>query len=187
MPSALEYQQRIETYNWEQLQNLWQAIQDGNTPNWEDGKALEYFILRAFELEKTDEQKVEVRYPYSVSNVEQIDGVIYIENIACIIECKDKTDPINFEPIAKLRSQLMRRPSSVIGSIFSRSEFTKSALTLLKTIQPQTILLWENAEIDYCLKNKAFRATLIKKYRAEVEYGGYGRYNVLFDTNGEDE
>jgi hypothetical protein len=183
MASAKEYENLIRAYDdWDKLKTFWQGIQDKSTPDWEAGKALEYFILRCFEKEGA-----EVRYPYSVSNVEQIDGVIYIENIACIIECKDKTVPLNFEPIAKLRSQLMRRPSAVIGSLFSRSEFTTSALSLLNSIQPQTILLWENAEIDYCLKSKAFCTTLIKKYRAEIEYGGYYRYSALGDTSGENE
>ncbi len=182
MASEDELKNKIQTYDWTELETLWKNIQKGNTLGWASGKALEYFILRAFELEKAV-----VRYPYSVSNVEQIDGVIYIENIACIIECKDTTDPLNFEPIAKLRSQLMRRPSFVIGSIFSRSGFTSPALSLLSSIQPQTLLLWENDEINYCLKNKTFCTTLIKKYRAEIEYGGYYRYNVLFDTSGEDE
>lgn len=182
MATESDYKGKIQCYDWEQLHNLWQDIRNDSTPDWAAGKALEYLILRAFELENA-----EVRYPYSVSNVEQIDGVIYIENIACIIECKDTTDSLNFEPIAKLRSQLMRRPSAVIGSLFSRSGFTAPALRLMGSIQPQTILLWENNEIDYCLKNKAFCITLIKKYHAEIEYGGYYRYNVSFDTIGEDE
>ncbi len=187
MASAEEYEKRIQAHDdWDKLTILWQDIQDNNTPDWADGKALEYFILRCFEKEGA-----EVRYPYSVSNVEQIDGIIYIENIACVIECKDETKekslPLNFEPIAKLRSQLMRRPSSVIGSIFSRRGFSIPAMSLLNTIQPQTILLWENSEIDYCLKNKMFCTVLLKKYRAEIEYGGYSRYNASFDTDGEDE
>ena len=86
MPSEEENKNKIQTYDWDELETLWQEIQNKNTPDWATGKALEYFILRAFELEKAV-----VRYPYSVSTVEQIDGVIYTENIACIIECKDKT------------------------------------------------------------------------------------------------
>ena len=181
MASEEELKNKIQSYDWPELEKLWKKIQEGTT-GWGSGKALEYFILRAFELEQAV-----VRYPYSVSNIEQIDGVIYIENIACIIECKDTSIPLNFEPIAKLRSQLMRRPSAVIGSIFSMSGITQPALKLLDTIQPQTILIWEKVEIDCCLKNKSFCTSLIKKYRAEIEYGGYVRYNVLFDTSGEDE
>lgn len=180
MPSEKDLKNRIQTYGWTELEILWQQIQEGNTPDWASGKALEYFILRAFELEKA-----EVRYPYSVGNVEQIDGVVYFENIACLIECKNCTDPINFEPIAKLRSQLMRRPVTTIGSIFSISGITQPALKLLDTIQPQTILIWEQAEIHYCLENKNFCASLIKKYRAEIEFGGSYRCNVSINTSGD--
>ncbi len=91
MTTELEYKTRIQSYNAAQLHELWQSIQKRNTTSdWEKGKALEYFVLRAFELENA-----EVRYPYSVpmndSNnpLEQIDGVVYVQSIACIIECKD--------------------------------------------------------------------------------------------------
>jgi len=191
--SELKNENRIKTYkDLEELKVLWQDIQNKNTPDWGAGKALEYFLLRAFELEEA-----EVSYPYRIpmttvspkeskDDLEQIDGVVYVNGMSCLIECKDEKKPLNFEPITKLRSQLMRRPSSVIGSIFSRSGFTAPALSLLKTIQPQTILLWEDKEIDYCLKNKAFCTTLITKYRFEVMYGGGYNYNVSFDTNGDD-
>jgi len=186
MTTELEYQKLIQCYDWDNLFTLWQDIQNENTPNWSNGKALEYLILRSFQLEQA-----EVRYPYSVpmknSNypVEQIDGVIYFDNIACLIECKDTTEAINFEPIAKLRSQLMRRPPTTIGSIFSMGGVTAPALMLLDSIQPQTILIWEKAEINYCLENKNFCTSLIKKYRAEIEFGGYYRCNVSIDTSGD--
>jgi hypothetical protein len=140
---------------------------------------LEYFILRAFELEGA-----EVRYPYSVPlnristqnsqrDMEQIDGVVYTQGIACLIECKDYKEAINFEPIAKLRSQLMRRPSSTIASIFSLSGFTEPALMLLNFIQPQTILAWEKDEITYCLEKRSFCNALVRKYYKAIELGTY--------------
>ncbi len=46
------------------------------------------------------------------------------------------TSSVNFEPIAKLRSQLMRRPSSAIASLFSMGGFTEPALSLLNFIYP---------------------------------------------------
>jgi hypothetical protein len=30
--------------------DLWKGIESGNTPGWESGKALEYLILRVFQL-----------------------------------------------------------------------------------------------------------------------------------------
>lgn len=47
MPSALEYEQRILTYDWEQLLTLWEAVESRDTPDWDAGKAFEYLVLRA--------------------------------------------------------------------------------------------------------------------------------------------
>jgi hypothetical protein len=181
--SELENECSIREYkNWEELKALWQDIQNDNTsPNWQSGKAFEYLIIRAFELEVSSKK---VRYPYGVSmnvispkendkDLEQIDGVVYVEGIACLIECKDYRKKIDFEPIAKLRNQLMRRPSGTIASIFSMEGFTEPAMMLLNFIYPQTILAWEADEIEYCLQNESFSEGLIEKYRKAVEEGKY--------------
>jgi hypothetical protein len=173
---GLEYQKKIAGYNWDSLLNLWKGIESSNTPGWEPGKALEYLILRAFQLEA-----VEVTWPYSVrvegEEIEQIDGVVYSDGLACLIECKDTSERVSIEPIAKLRNQLLRRPANAIGSVFSRSGFTEPALTLSQFITPQTVLLWSGEKIAYALKNQCFRQALIKKYRFCIE-SGITYYNI---------
>lgn len=176
MATEEEYQKRIEKWNWPELDALWSQIQQCDTPSWDPGKALEYLILKAFELEQS-----EVRWPYSVDlmgvkNVEQIDGAVYVEGIHCLVECKDYSKEkqklnIDFEPIAKLRSQLARRPSHTIGLLFSSGGFTKPAMTLANFTQPQTILLWNGGEIDYCLKKRCFVQPLKAKIRRCIEFG----------------
>jgi hypothetical protein len=165
-----EYEKKIAVYNWDNLLDLWKAIESGNTPGWESGKALEYLILRAFQLEGA-----EVTWPYSVrvdgEELEQIDGVVYSDGLACLIECKDTVERVSIEPIAKLRNQLLRRPATAIGSVFSRSGFTEPALTLAQFITPQTVLLWSGEEITYALENQCFRQALTKKYRFCIERG----------------
>jgi hypothetical protein len=184
MASEDELKNKIQTYDWDKLTVLWQQIQDDDTPEWKSGKALEYFILRAFELEGA-----EVRYPFSVptstlasynkgNDLEQIDGVVYVNGLACLVECKDYQKAINFEPIAKLRSQLMRRPSTTIASIFSIEGFTESASILLDFIYPQTILAWEKNQIDCCLREKFFCKALTKKYQRAIEFGTYNFFAV---------
>ncbi len=187
MSSDLEYQKVIKTYNWNDLDDLWAGILRRNTPNWDAGKALEYLILRAFEIDGA-----EVRWPYSVrirgEEIEQIDGAIYVSGMSCLTECKDynesdgKKKSINFEPIAKMRNQLMRRPSSTIGSIFCSGEFTEPALILANFISPQTILLWNGQEVTYCLKRHIFCKSLTTKYRKCVEFGAHD-----YDTSIEEE
>jgi hypothetical protein len=171
MTTNAEYKARISGYDWDNLITLWSEIEGGNTSGWDAGKALEYLVLRAFQLDGA-----EVTWPYSVPSdenlpVEQIDGVIYADGLACLIECKDTSDKANVEPIAKLRNQLLRRPGTTIASIFSRNGFTKSAITLSNFIAPQTILLWRGEEIKYSLQNNYIRRALIQKYRYCIENG----------------
>ncbi len=169
MTTDAEYQARITSYNWDDLIKLWSEIKAKNTSNfWDAGKALEYLVLRAFQLDGA-----EVAWPYIVKIqdkiVEQIDGVIYTDSLACLIEYKDTSDEVNIEPIAKLRNQLLRRPASAIGSVFSRSGFTEATVTLTGFISPQTILLWGGEEIEYSLTNKCICKFLVKKYRVCVQ------------------
>lgn len=176
MSTAEEYETRIRTYDWDRLIILWQAVIARDTPDWAAGKALEYIIMRAFQLDGAD-----VMYPYRVllagEEAEQIDGLVYTDGLACLIECKDLTNKVNIEPIAKMRNQLLRRPSPTIGAIFSRSGFTDPALILAQFNAPQTILLWDVDEIEYALRERYMRRGLIDKYRYCISHG-YPDYNI---------
>jgi hypothetical protein len=119
----------------------------------------------------------EVRYPFEVSLGdnnrvdEQIDGVVYADGLACLLECKDWQKPVDNEPIAKLRDQLSRRPSSAIGLCFSRLGFTDPALRLASRASGHTVLLWGGVEIEFALHRQLMRRALIAKYRFCVEFG----------------
>ena len=171
MVSDSEYQQRIGSYDWPGLLDLWQSVQRGDTPGWEPGRAFEYLVLRAFQLEGAD-----VRWPYTVSiggeQLEQIDGIIYSDCLACLLECKDQSEGVSIEPIAKLRNQLLRRPPATVGAVFSsRSEFTEAAVILVQFTAPQTIILWHRKEVDYALRHQRMRDVLARKYRFCIEHG----------------
>jgi hypothetical protein len=150
-----------------------------NTPGWEPGKAFEYLILRAFELETAV-----VQYPFQVTLqeelVEQIDGAIHVNGISAIVESKDFAGDtrVNVEPISKLRNQLQRRPASAIGMVFSRSGFTDPALVLAQYLSPQTVLLWEGAEIALALTRQRLVQAMVKKHRMAIEWG-QNVYNIL--------
>ena len=134
-------------------------------------------MLRAFALEGA-----EVRWPFRVAEegeeLEQIDGVVYIDGFACLIECKDIAAKVTVEPIAKLRNQLLRRPGATIGLLFSTSGFTEPAKMLARFVVPQTILLWKGSEVAYCLQTQSFRQRLLLKYRHCVEYANPS-YEIL--------
>ncbi len=76
MTTNAEYQSRIQSYGRPQLLTLWDHIQRNETSDWEPGRALEYLVIRAFELEGA-----EVAYPFAVQMggtiVEQIDGAVH--------------------------------------------------------------------------------------------------------------
>lgn len=160
---------RAQALGFAELRELWEAIQAGSAGDWPPGKALEHLVLRAFEIEGA-----EVTWPYPVSRdgetLEQIDGAVHVEGLHCLIESKDTDGAVNLEPIAKLRNQLLRRHSSVVGCVFSRSGFTQPASTLAQFVGPQLILLWTGPEISYVLEREAFIRALRRKYRVAIEH-----------------
>lgn len=173
---------KIRSYwDHQSLYKIWQSNCETTSSNsfWKKGKALEYIILRAFEIEGTF-----VKYPFEVSVnnkiVEQIDGAIFADGLSVLCECKDYDwEKINIEPIAKLRSQLQRRPNGTIGCVFSMTDYTTSMTILMSFINGQTILLWDKDEIEYCLRYQCFTKALREKYRHAVEYANYYfKYNI---------
>lgn len=161
---------RIRKLAWPDLNALWIAIQSGNTPGWRSGAAFEHLVLRAFELSGAD-----VVWPYSVQLggevAEQIDGAIHDDGLSCLVESKHLSVPVNVEPIAKLRNQLLRRPSHAMGLLFSASGFTTPAQYLAQFVSPQTILLWSPEEVTHLLTVGKFCDALRVKYRRCVERG----------------
>jgi hypothetical protein len=158
----------IRKFDYARLRRFWERNLSGRQSDWPPGKALEHVVLRAFEIEGA-----EVRWPYSVQlggeTVEQIDGAIHVVGLTCLVECKDLAAPVNVEPLAKLRNQLLRRPSGAIGVVISRQGFTDPARTLARFIAPQSILLWEGADFDFALSRGQFVRGLQTKYRRLVE------------------
>lgn len=170
MPSPLEYETRIRALGWNDLHALWDDIERRDTPGWAAGKAFEYLVLRAFELDGA-----QVRWPYSVQlfgeEVEEIDGVVYSAGLSCLVESKDLSENVAIGPIAKLRNQLLRRPAGTVGLMFSRTGFTDPARFLAHFALPQAILLWSGGEIEYALAQERMGEFLMMKYRTCVEDG----------------
>lgn len=168
---------RICQCGWHELERLWADIENCVPTEWFPGKAFEYLVLRAFQLEGA-----EVEWPYSVSMsdvtrsgtesvVEQIDGFVMLNGLACLVECKDHKDPLNIESIAKMRNLLLRRSAHAIGLVISRSGFTEPAMLLARFLSPQTILLWSGDEVGHALSNKSFRNGLAAKYKSYLTKG----------------
>lgn len=174
MATSAELESRIkQIVDWTGLRGLWSEILDEWTVDWEPGKALEYLVLRAFELDP-DEPAL-VRYPYEVSlfdeKVEQIDGAVHLPGLSCLVESKDWEKNVQFGPIAKMRSQLLRRPAGTIGLVFTRSTFTQPAIYLAHFTMPQAILLWSGVDIQVAMEEGRISQLLRYKYRICCETG----------------
>ncbi len=61
LTAAAKYEGMIKSLQWDGLRSLWHKIESRNTPEWDAGKAFEYMVLRAFELDGAD-----VKWPYRV-------------------------------------------------------------------------------------------------------------------------
>jgi hypothetical protein len=112
---ALEYKQRAQGLSWDALRRLWRRIKEGSTSDWDEGKAFEHLVIRAFEL-----SKLRVEYPFDVppggSIFEQIDGMVFLADTPFLVECKDR-ESVDVLAIAKLRHQLQRRPPATMGCV----------------------------------------------------------------------
>ncbi|HEX8441462.1 hypothetical protein [Archangium sp.] len=166
-----EYQRRVLALGHEELVALWSGFRVGITPaEWPPGVLLEYLLLRAFQLEGA-----EVTWPYRVYRksvlLEQIDGVLYFDGVSCLVECKDATRPVDAVAIVKLKSQLLRRPRTILGALFCSGEISESASTLMEMLPPPDVLLWEGAEIDLALRGQRLLEGMRKKLRHAVETG----------------
>jgi hypothetical protein len=173
MATPAELEARIKLLDWAGLRGLWAAIKAGNTPEWGEGEALEYLVIRAFELDTTEEAVV--RYPYEVSlfgeKVEEIDGVVHLPGLTCLVESKDLAKNVAIAPIVKMRSQLLRRPAGTIGLIFSKRAFTTPAVYLAHFMMPQAVLLWPASDIQIALDEERICEFLRQQYRVCCENG----------------
>jgi hypothetical protein len=167
---AADHAARIRMLDWEGLEDLWHRSARGPVSGWPPGRAFEYLILRAFELDGAA-----VRWPFEVMMggivVEQIDGAVYAGNLSCLVEAKDSSAFVDIAVLGKLRSQLARRPARTVGMVFSRSGFTNATVALAGYLAPQTVLLWTGAEVEECLTQARIAAMLLAKYRECVEEG----------------
>ena len=170
MPSHSDHVARIRAMGWYDLHALLARIRAGRTPGWPAGRAFEYLVLRAFELDGAT-----VRWPFTVSmadeTVEQIDGAVYAANLSCIVEAKDTTARVDVNALAKMWTQLARRPAATVGLVISRSGFTNAAITLAGYFAPQTVLLVAGWELERAMVPGGMTAMLVAKFRECVEEG----------------
>ncbi len=174
----------------ERLLELWnQCINDSYDKNfWNDGKLLEYIVLRGFELEKEGC----VTYPYGVTDpdikyggvLEQIDGAIHVDGLHALVECKDYSQAkIKVDPLTKMRNQLARRHGAMFGMFFTITDLTTPALIQVKFMAPQIIIIWTKEDIEHCIKYGRFIECMRAKYKMAVEHCNYKFDFYMYDAD----
>ena len=165
----INYREKAQKLTWKSLPPLWQRIKDGETPGWDDGKAFEHLIVRAFEL-----SDLRVEYPFDVppggKRIEQIDGMVFLGQILFLLECKD-TETVNIAVIAKMSNQLSRQPPATMGCVFTTGGYTEQAGMLADFAVPHRIILWAAEDIEEALAARDFSKTLVKKYEDLCKFG----------------
>ncbi|MBY0232582.1 MAG: hypothetical protein K2W96_25155 [Gemmataceae bacterium] len=173
MALPAELATRIRELDWVGLAALWGEIRSGKPVGWEEGEALEYLVIRAFELDP--DEMAALRYPYEVElfgqKVEEIDGAVHLPGLSCIVESKDWGSNVPIGPIAKMRNQLLRRPAGTVGLLFAKQEFTEPAICLAYFAMPQAILLWSGSDLDVVLRERRICRFLRRKHRSCCEDG----------------
>jgi hypothetical protein len=154
-----------------QLVTMLKALRNGDPVlGWPPGRALEYVVLRGFEIEGA-----EVKWPYQVMQddhvIEQIDGFVYCDGLYCLVESKDYSEAIDIGPITKLRHQLARRPSNSLGIVFARSGFTDPMKLQMRMLVPLNVLLWEIDELETAIRKQHMRTALQLKFKQAVQFG----------------
>lgn len=169
MGKASDYQSKAKKMEWPHLADLWDQIGKGQTDGWPPGKALEYLVIRGYQL-----SGLEAEYPYDVrtetGTMEQIDGLVYWENIPFLVECKDQ-DHVDATPLYKLHAQINRRPPMAMGCIFVSGNFTDPAVLLADYLVPRRIILWTKDDITTAVASQSFVELLEKKYKDLCMYG----------------
>lgn len=150
-----------------ELLDLWgQLLIPLQPEGWAPGKAMEYLLLRAFELEGA-----EVVWPYT-GEWDQVDGAVYSGELLALVETKDWNRPVDAIALAQMKLRLEHRPpgQGVVGLIFGKRGFTEAAEREVQFNPARNILLWEEREISVALRH-GMRAGLHTKWRHARERG----------------
>lgn len=171
--TAKDLQQAAERWSHHDLLHVWQQIKMGSPiPGFQVGKAFEYLVIRAFQLEKADVRwPFQVTYPQKFGTMEQIDGVVYLSQRAFLIESKDLSEPAAIESVAKLRFRLESRPPSTMGLLFSVRDFSLPTEVFTQFASPLNVLLWGSSDLDIALSSQSMIEGLRQKLEYAIEYG----------------
>jgi hypothetical protein len=160
----------LEARAWsrEELVRMWERIRAREPiDGWQAGKAFEYVVVQAFQLEKARVRwPYQVTYPQRFGAMEQVDGMVYLGERAFLLESKDLSEPAAIESVARLRLRLESRPPGTMGVLFSVRDFTLPTEVFTQFATPLNVLLWGSEDLDTALGN----GTMVAGLRAKLDY-----------------
>lgn len=171
--SAADMEREAKAWSRDDLLRAWERIK-ARKPiyGWQPGKAFEYFVVRAFDIEG-----LRVKWPYEVTYrqklgiVEQNDGFIYLGERPFLIESKDLSEALAVESVAKLRFRLESRPPGTMSVLFNSTKFSLATEVLAHFAVPLNVVLWRGQDFDYALPTASMVTGLQAKLDAATELG----------------
>jgi len=129
-------------------------------------------VIRAFEIEGCLVRwPFAVTYPQKFGTLEQLDGIVYFEGRAFLVESKDLSEPASIEAVAKLRFRLEGRPPGTMAILFSVTNFTLPTEVFTQFASPLNVLLWGREDLDHALSVGTMKEGLRKKLEYAIEFG----------------
>lgn len=176
--------------DWEDLESIWLGLM-GNADDLEStspifrehkitardaGYVFQTWVVESLRLSNGDvELPFQVRTADETNVREEIDGVLYDDGKAYLLESKFVRNPLNFEPIARLHLMAERRPPTTIGLIFAPFGFTAPAVESAQELRPLRVLLLDRPDIELALRKHDMLTVVRVKYRDAVKYGRTGK------------
>lgn len=171
--SALDLENEAAEWSRDDLAVLWERIKaEQEIDGWAPGKAFEYLVARAFQLEDfTVRWPFIVTYPQRFGAMEQLDGIVYLGERAFLAESKNVAEPAAIEAVAKLRFRLEGRPPGLMGILFSTNDFSLQNEVFAQFASPVNLLLWSRSDLDYALSAGSMREGLQRKLAYAIGWG----------------
>lgn len=168
-----DMEREAKAWSREDLLRIWESVKAGErVSGWPPGKAFEYVVVRAFDLEGA---KViwpfEVTYPQKFGTMEQVDGVVYLGERAFLLESKDLSEPAAATELARLRMRLESRAPGTMGVLFSTQNFTLPVEVFAQFAAPLNVLLWGRNDLNVALMDGSMVTGLRAKLARATESG----------------
>jgi len=166
-------EREAKAWSRDDLLRMWARIKTGErSAGWPAGRDFEYLVVRAFDLEGVRViWPFEVTYPQKFGTMEQVDGVVYLDGRAFLVESKNLSEPIAVQELARLRMRLESRPPGTMGVLFSTQNFSLPTEVFAQFARPLNVLLWGRSDLEVALVDGSMVSSLRAEFARATESG----------------